>query len=439
MKRNIFILLFSGILLVTHFHLAGQIVRQSGNFTVTMDKGKTILISKESGDTAAGRNYFALMNDALLNARTLKFECFQVMESAMDGQNLKKQARYSVWLKKGNLARVEMRDIAFPEDGSDIIYDGKKLWAYFVGKNAMVYLDEKNILGETKNVYMTKDISHGASLSHDIPNYGSLVSMPVLYLSKFFGYRSALEDESMTVIYQGEDTVNGEKMHHIKVMLLGGQRISDYWISPADNLPRKMEEKLVMNAAYSSVRRESWSNVTINGTLPDSLFAWKPPENWTEYRHPSLKIMEDSLCRMKQNQYETFTGLSLLNGETFNLSDYKGQMVLIVFWRLGCPPCLKEMADLKNVSEKYKDKGLAIIGFNHVDNEVLVKKFLEKHSIGFPNILDASDHAKKIYEDFKTNIVPLDFLIDRKGFPINFWYGYDPNDNRLEKALKDVF
>jgi len=285
---------------------------------------------------------------------------------------------------------------------------------------------------------MTKDISHGNSISHDIMNYGSSVSMPVLYLSKFFGSSSALEDENMTVIYLGDDTVKGIKTHHIKVVLLGGQRISEYWISPADNLPRKMEENLVMSASNSSLRRELWSNVAINENLSDSLFSWKPPENWKEYAHPTQELMEDSLSKMKQNLYETFRGLKLLDGGTFNLRDYNGKLVLLVFWRLGCPPCRKEMPGLQQLFEKYKDKGFTIVGFNHVDNETLVKKYVEKNGIRFPNILDPSVHAKKIYGDFKTNIVPLNCLIDRKGFLINLWYGYDPNDNKPEKILKEV-
>jgi peroxiredoxin/outer membrane lipoprotein-sorting protein len=438
-KKSIFIILLPGLLLFSHLRLAGQYVTKSGFFTVTMDKGKTVLVSEKHGDTVAGRSYFNQMNRALLRARSLRFECYQVMETGADGETGKREGKYSVWMKKGNLARVEMRDILFPDDGSDIIYDGKNLWAYFVGKNATVCLDKNTILGEVKEVYMTKDISRGASLSHDIMNFGSSVSMPVLYLSKFFGYGSALEDGNMKVAYLGEDTVNGEKMHHIKVVLVGGQRIADYWISPADTLPRKMEEKLVMNAANSSLRRELWSHVAVNEELPDSLFAWKPPENWKKYTHPTQEVMEDSLGRMEQNLYETFKGLSLTDGGTFNLSDYKGQLVLLVFWRLGCPPCLKEMPGLQQLFEKYKDKGFTVVGFNHVDNEALVKKYLVKNGIRFPNILDPSAKAKKIYEEFKTNIVPLNCLIDREGFLITLWYGYDPKDDKPEKILNSNF
>jgi len=436
MKILIFTLSLTGFLLVSHVHSVGQNVTQSGVFTVRMDKGRPIYNSNGPGDTIKGGGYFNLMNNALSDAKTLRFDCSQVLESNQDGNNWKHEMKYAVWLKKGNLARVEIRDVLFPDDGSNIIYDGKSLWAYYVGEKLTVVLDKNTILGKVKNMYMIKDISQGSSLSHDIMNYGASVSMPVLYLSKFFGYHSALEDEEMTVSYIGEDTVNEARTHHIKVEMLGGQRISDYWISATDYLPRKMEEILVMNTSANSHRTERWSNVALNEDLPDSLFSWKPPDNWKEYSRPAQKLMEDSQIDMKKNFYRTFTNLALLGGGTFNLRDYKGKMVLLVFWRLGCPPCRKEMPWLQQIFEKYKEKGFTVVGFNHVDNETLVKQFFDKNGISYPNILDSSNLAKKIYEDFKTNTVPLNCLIDRKGNLIDLWYGFDTNENKVGKMLE---
>jgi len=138
----------------------------------------------------------------------------------------------------------------------------------------------------------------------------------------------------------------------------------------------------------------------------------------------------------KKNLYGTFTNLTLLGGGTFNLRDYSGKLVLLVFWRLGCPPCRKEMPWLQQIFEKYKEKGFTVVGFNHVDNETLVRQFLDKNGISYPNILDSSILAKKIYEDFKTNTVPLNCLIDRNGNLVDLWYGFDANENALAKKLE---
>jgi peroxiredoxin len=139
---------------------------------------------------------------------------------------------------------------------------------------------------------------------------------------------------------------------------------------------------------------------------------------------------------MKKNLVQTFTNLALLGGGTFNLSDYKGKMILLVFWRLGCPPCRKEMPWLQQIFEKYKEMGFSVVGFNHVDNETLVKQFFDKSGISYPNILDTSSLARKIYDDFNTNTVPLNFLIDRKGNLVGQWYGFNTNENEVVRLLE---
>ncbi len=414
----------------------GQDISQQGRFTIRQEKPPVNSIPGDLGDTIKGRFFLGMMNNALWHARTLRFTCSQYNETYRDGNINKRDKGYSVWLKKNNLARVELRDLRFPDDGTNLIYDGKNLWSWFIGKNLSVVLDRNTVLGEIKNVYMTRDISAGSSLSHDMVSYGTSVSMPVLYLNKFFGYSPAIEAEGMLAGYQGIDSVEGMKMHHIKVVMMGGQRIADYWLAASDYLPRKMEEKLSMNASNYYFKRELWSKVAINEALPDSLFAWEPPENWREYTLPDEEILMDSIVKKRENLYDTFTGLTLIDGGTFNLRNYKGQMVLIVFWRLGCPPCRKEMPVLQHIFEKYKAHGIMVVGFNHVDNEGLVREYLEKNGISYPNILDPSPHAKKIYDSFRTNIVPLNCLIDLEGNLFDAWYGFDPKENEPEKVLQ---
>jgi len=97
MKKNIFIILLPGLLLFSHIRVVGQTVKQSGFFSVSMDKGIPILNSKKPGDTVAGRIYFNLMNNALLNARSLRFECFQIMESGEDGKKCLHDQRHLSW------------------------------------------------------------------------------------------------------------------------------------------------------------------------------------------------------------------------------------------------------------------------------------------------------------------------------------------------------
>jgi hypothetical protein len=94
MKKTIYILLLPGLFIFCNLRLVGQYVTKSGFFTVTMDKGKPVVVSQEPGDTVAGRNYFNMMNKALLHAKSLRFECYQVMESGADGEEWKRDGKY---------------------------------------------------------------------------------------------------------------------------------------------------------------------------------------------------------------------------------------------------------------------------------------------------------------------------------------------------------
>ena len=49
--------------------------------------------------------------------------------------------------------------------------------------------------------------------------------------------------------------------------------------------------------------------------------------------------------------------LSGRGGKTIDLSQYKGQVVMINFWATWCGPCRQEMPLLEDIYKKYKPMG----------------------------------------------------------------------------------
>jgi peroxiredoxin len=95
------------------------------------------------------------------------------------------------------------------------------------------------------------------------------------------------------------------------------------------------------------------------------------------------------------------------------------------------------MRHLQTHYEKYKDKGMVILGFNCSDDKRIALDFLREHSATFPSILDSSEAAVKIgFSSYKMSGVPLNYVIDKEGMIVDAWYGYEKGHKRALAALE---
>ena len=67
-----------------------------------------------------------------------------------------------------------------------------------------------------------------------------------------------------------------------------------------------------------------------------------------------------------------------LDGKGFNLSDYRGKVVVMVFWGTWCPPCRAMLPHEKELVKKMENKPFALIGMNSDMDKDALKTFLEK-------------------------------------------------------------
>jgi len=100
--------------------------------------------------------------------------------------------------------------------------------------------------------------------------------------------------------------------------------------------------------------------------------------------------------------------------ETLKLSNIVGKkLVLLNFWATWCPYCVREIPDLKNVYEKYKNKGLEIVAVNIGESSKEVSKFVEIKEIEYKVVLDQKTQVARMY--------------GVRGIPTNFLIGLDGN------------
>ena len=97
----------------------------------------------------------------------------------------------------------------------------------------------------------------------------------------------------------------------------------------------------------------------------------------------------------------------------FSLSQYHGKVLIINFFATWCFPCRLETPDLIILYQKYKNRGLQVIGISvndpgeKADVNFFVKNFNIPYPVGF-----GSEKVYKIFGDIQA--VPTTFIVNRQ-------------------------
>ena len=104
--------------------------------------------------------------------------------------------------------------------------------------------------------------------------------------------------------------------------------------------------------------------------------------------------------------------LSDSKGASVRLSDYKGKVVLLDFWATWCHGCKTEIPWYMEFQNRYKDKGLAVIGVSMDDDGwKSVKPFIEENKMNYEVVI-GNEALAKLYA---VDNLPVTLLIDRTG------------------------
>jgi peroxiredoxin len=106
---------------------------------------------------------------------------------------------------------------------------------------------------------------------------------------------------------------------------------------------------------------------------------------------------------------------STLTGETVSLASYEGKILLLVFWRSGCEPCVQQRPELERAARRYRRLGFTILGINlDADIEEATRQ-TGAAGIRWPVVASGSGMADPIARAYGVRNVPMSFLIGRDG------------------------
>ena len=112
----------------------------------------------------------------------------------------------------------------------------------------------------------------------------------------------------------------------------------------------------------------------------------------------------------------------LNNGETFTLSDKKGQVILLNFWATWCSNCVKEMPAIEKLYEEYGDQIV-----------------IEAKNYSFPVACDTESNISNLYPSAG---IPYTVIVGKDGLVTETFLGAKDADSqytKLRRALQEAY
>jgi peroxiredoxin len=105
--------------------------------------------------------------------------------------------------------------------------------------------------------------------------------------------------------------------------------------------------------------------------------------------------------------------LASMDGKIFRLSDHRGKVIVVIYWRPDQKRSSLAVVDGKDISDKYRDKGVEIVSIvPEIDDIKAVKKILRDKDIDFPVLID---RGRDFFSDYGVRVYPSTVIIDKEG------------------------
>lgn len=104
--------------------------------------------------------------------------------------------------------------------------------------------------------------------------------------------------------------------------------------------------------------------------------------------------------------------LPTATGDSIATTQFAGQVLVINFWATWCQPCRAEMPTLQSIYDKYRERGLALLGVNYGEGSDTVVSYVREIGVSFPIVLDRDMTVGQLY---RVQGLPTTIFVDRQG------------------------
>jgi thiol-disulfide isomerase/thioredoxin len=133
--------------------------------------------------------------------------------------------------------------------------------------------------------------------------------------------------------------------------------------------------------------------------------------------------------------------LPTMTGANITLSGLEGTPVVLNFWSISCPWCIKQLPYLENVAQQNEGE-IKVIAINMVDNAASVQNFFGDYE---PTMIIALDSNRETFVNYCQNYdnprgyIPFTLFVDSEGVVQRVRIGAFSSETELWDTVDSVF
>ncbi|MEZ6057233.1 MAG: thioredoxin-like domain-containing protein [Planctomycetaceae bacterium] len=126
----------------------------------------------------------------------------------------------------------------------------------------------------------------------------------------------------------------------------------------------------------------------------------------------------------------------LMGGGTADARQYRGKVLVVVYWATWCEPFTKELPQLIELYSTYRREGFEVLGVN-VDTEgAPVQQYLQQYKMPWPNIAEEGGLESRPAQEFGIITMPTMFLVGQDGRVLSTALSIEDLKKQLGELLK---
>ncbi len=124
-----------------------------------------------------------------------------------------------------------------------------------------------------------------------------------------------------------------------------------------------------------------------------------------------------------------------IEGNSYNLRELEGKVVVLNFWFIACEPCQREIPELNKLADEYKDSSRIVFIAIALDEADKIIKFIERRPFSY-NLVP---NGRFIVQPLRINRFPTHVVLNKKGYVAFHTTGFSARTIPwLKKSITDL-